>query len=266
MKLIQQLDENTKGRDFIIGDLHGSLQKLYQAMENENFDPNIDRIISVGDLIDRGRNSLESLQLILEPWFYGVRGNHEDMLLAYFKYPENNSQNPGEFLNNGGTWIYDIQYDDEAMSTLLYCMDKLMEYPAIIKVNGQNEYFVTHAERRIFSDDELNEVYQNDNNARADEREYLNWSRDLINEGLELCDPDWLKQQIKDENNPFILIEPTKSEHMTLTYVGHTILPKPVIYKSHAFIDTGAYLDINGKLTFINNAEFQQQLRNIIGM
>ena len=53
-RLLDQLPENTQGRDFLIGDLHGYYQALMQALEEVAFDPDTDRLISVGDLIDRG--------------------------------------------------------------------------------------------------------------------------------------------------------------------------------------------------------------------
>jgi serine/threonine protein phosphatase 1 len=44
-RLLDQLSENTQGRDFLIGDLHGYHQALMQALEEVAFDPGIDRLI-----------------------------------------------------------------------------------------------------------------------------------------------------------------------------------------------------------------------------
>lgn len=70
---------NERGRDFIVGDIHGCLGDLVQAMADVSFDPERDRLFSVGDLIDRGPESLGVLELAQEPWFHAVAGNHEEV-------------------------------------------------------------------------------------------------------------------------------------------------------------------------------------------
>jgi len=62
----QAIAANTQGRDFILADLHGCYRQLMSAMEAVNFDHEKDRIISVGDLIDRGEESFECLKLLRE--------------------------------------------------------------------------------------------------------------------------------------------------------------------------------------------------------
>ena len=82
----QHLPANTVGRDFIVGDLHGCLDLLHAELARLQFEPAKDRLFSVGDLADRGPDSMGCLRLLREPWFHAVRGNHEDMLIAYV-YP-----------------------------------------------------------------------------------------------------------------------------------------------------------------------------------
>lgn len=48
------LDVNRRGRDFIVGDLHGQKALLERALPLVNFDPAADRLIALSDLIDRG--------------------------------------------------------------------------------------------------------------------------------------------------------------------------------------------------------------------
>ncbi len=68
---------NLQGRDFIVGDLHGHPDVLYQLMDQVGFDVDTDRLFSVGDLVDRGPNSAAALDLLDAPWFYPVLGNHD---------------------------------------------------------------------------------------------------------------------------------------------------------------------------------------------
>ncbi|MEX3983949.1 metallophosphoesterase [Paraburkholderia sp. EG287A] len=71
------------GRDFVIGDLHGafSLGTLEQVLELVDFDTAVDRLFSVGDLIDRGEHSKDALALLRKPWFHATLANHEELAL-----------------------------------------------------------------------------------------------------------------------------------------------------------------------------------------
>jgi len=54
---VMRLGRNEKGRDFVVGDIHGAFDLVIDAMKAVNFDPEADRLLSVGDLIDRGAGS-----------------------------------------------------------------------------------------------------------------------------------------------------------------------------------------------------------------
>ncbi len=45
----------------------------------------MDRLLSVGDLIDRGDGSHRCARFLAQPYVHAVRGNHEDMLLDLYK-------------------------------------------------------------------------------------------------------------------------------------------------------------------------------------
>lgn len=96
-------ERNHEGRDFVVGDIHGHLQQLEALLAWVNFDRTRDRLFAVGDLIDRGPDSAAALQLVDAPWFFAVRGNHEQMML--------DAHAAGAFasaealwLSNGGAW------------------------------------------------------------------------------------------------------------------------------------------------------------------
>src|SRR5258706_5182448 len=80
IKRCLRLPRNAAGRDLVVGDLHGHRSLLEHELDKLAFDPGRDRVLSVGDLIDRGPQSLGTLSLIDEPWFHAVLGNHELML------------------------------------------------------------------------------------------------------------------------------------------------------------------------------------------
>jgi len=49
---------NAVGRDFAVGDIHGCFSHLRRSLEAIGFDASVDRLFSVGDLIDRGPESI----------------------------------------------------------------------------------------------------------------------------------------------------------------------------------------------------------------
>ncbi len=78
-----------KKRLVIIGDIHGCLDELKQLLEKVKFDPSTTTVVSVGDMIVKGPNSVGVIRYIRslpQGSFFAVRGNHEDnVLLARFK-------------------------------------------------------------------------------------------------------------------------------------------------------------------------------------
>ena len=98
--LVQRVKANRKGRDFAVGDLHGMLDAFLEALDRVAFNSTVDRIFSVGDLIDRGPRCFETLKLVEQPWFYAVRGNHEQMMLD-----ATTAQGFVFWQSNGGNWI-----------------------------------------------------------------------------------------------------------------------------------------------------------------
>ncbi len=84
MQTVQRFSRNTVGRDFVVGDIHGAFDLVLDAMKEAGFDPQIDRLFSVGDLIDRGPGSHRCAAFLAQSFVHAVRGNHEDMLLELY--------------------------------------------------------------------------------------------------------------------------------------------------------------------------------------
>jgi len=63
---------NKLGRDLVVGDVHGCVDALRYLLNEIGFDGARDRLFSVGDLVDRGSDSLAALDLLDQPWFYPV--------------------------------------------------------------------------------------------------------------------------------------------------------------------------------------------------
>lgn len=77
--------------------------------------PETDLLISVGDNIDRGPESLDVLRLLNQPWFISVKGNHEAMALDAFATGDGNM-----WLASGGDWFFDLN-DSEQKKLQICC-------------------------------------------------------------------------------------------------------------------------------------------------
>lgn len=82
---VRRLGVNAAGRDFVVGDIHGAFDLVLEAMEEARFDPAVDRLFAVGDLIDRGPGSHRCARFLAQPYVHVVRGNHENMLLELYE-------------------------------------------------------------------------------------------------------------------------------------------------------------------------------------
>ncbi len=98
--ITKHFDQNNLGQDYFIGDIHGNHTLLIEQLKKIQFNFTIDRLFAVGDIIDRGDQSEQCIELLIEPWFHSVLGNHEYLFLQGF-----NSPNYWELLlKNGGQW------------------------------------------------------------------------------------------------------------------------------------------------------------------
>ena len=94
-------------RIFVVGDLHGCSRELAVLLEHlERYEKvtSDDYLIFVGDYIDRGDDSRGVISQLIElaerhERTVFLKGNHEDMLLAYLGFPGRWSAG---FLRNGG--------------------------------------------------------------------------------------------------------------------------------------------------------------------
>ena len=96
------------GRDWVVGDVHGCFRTLRSGLLAIDFDHGRDRLFSVGDLIDRGRNSIEALDWLEDDRFEAVvMGNHEAEMVRMLQ--------TGEILSPEKPyqqWMWDIPRPD----------------------------------------------------------------------------------------------------------------------------------------------------------
>lgn len=105
---VEHFEKNTAGRDFVVGDIHGMFTLLSQKLEEIGFDPTVDRLFSVGDLVDRGPKSEEFEKWLSFPWFHAVRGNHEQMVIDGVNDDTKEGSYAYNHFINGGQWLYGL--------------------------------------------------------------------------------------------------------------------------------------------------------------
>lgn len=164
--MLKRFERNDSGHDYVVGDLHGHYALLERELTRVEFDTGKDRLFSVGDLIDRGPDSLKCLELVHQPWCFAVTGNHEMMARnALF------DNHWGQWLSNGGEWSRD--HDKVVLRNRL--ADAMMKMPLAFEIETSNGMVgIVHAEPpKDWAD------------IRKTSRETLLWSRQRIESGLD---------------------------------------------------------------------------------
>ena len=229
---VQYLPLNTLGKDYVVGDLHGCYVLLILLLHQIKFNPNVDRLISVGDLVDRGNDSLECFNLLNRTWFHSVLGNHEDLLrYSVLLFLSENQALPTKYnavplqagavnhFMNGGKWVGEAGLTIElAMNWLV----KLNSMPIILVVgkDTNSRYNVVHSELLSYGNsvsDDMIDSHSND----LDSMEMI-WGRNIF------------------AQNPMISDE-TQSKDLSITFSGHTIQDKIEKRARQVNIDTCAF-------------------------
>jgi serine/threonine protein phosphatase 1 len=285
-RIARTLPCNALGRDFVVGDLHGCTEKLSAALAEAGFNRRVDRLISVGDLTDRGPDSLGVLRLLLEPWFFAVRGNHDDMLLSALGHYRSSYHSPGDFYRNGGDWLLDLPANDRAWVERV-AADRLLSLPHVLSVMGVEGgavFHVVHAQLEapttgvvdcgeidLLSDSRLTAVREGDLGPGAKIKGWtpesarawaplLNWSRGLAVEAHRgLATSRW----VDIGRSVAIVGDQSYEEGLSPVFCGHSVMPCVVMHRSHVFIDTGACLGANRRLTVLPALQAIEELNRV---
>lgn len=255
-----------EGMAFFVGDIHGQYDLLMQAMKDVGFDPSKGHILfSVGDLIDRGPQNMECLKLLDEPWFFAVRGNHEDFMIRTVLENSEDAENMWAF--NGGHWAgeymneegADHRFTDEMIEYAL----KLEKTPYIREVHTNLEkqkILVVHAE--IPKGFDYNSFAEGNINSPSMEKdlESLIWQRSLANQA------QTRRMDVIGDNEEVVFYKPDsrhstppKDIQATAIISGHTPLRRPMVVGRNIFIDTAAAS--GRKPTIINEIEVKNLLK-----
>lgn len=238
---IKTFEPNFLGRDFVIGDLHGSYSCLLNLLKNINFNTELDRLFSVGDLIDRGPESLKCLNLLRHSWFHAVLANHEQLMLEGLKKESFRNL----WIYNGGDWCISIlENDDEEKQKFLRLLNIVEELPFLITVNNKNgkKFHILHAELpnhlEIITDKTLAnpEKVQKLATSQCSDGNIFLWGRYQFASfyNIDLTNKNKLKRIVEYKTSPY-------NENLSHIISGHTILHYPISLEGQTNIDTGAY-------------------------
>lgn len=93
-------------RTLVVGDIHGKLKLFDRLLESMKYKPGEDKLILIGDLVDRGEDSRGVVERAIElkseapDTVIVLKGNHEAMMLSALFQPE--SEQAELWLYNGG--------------------------------------------------------------------------------------------------------------------------------------------------------------------
>jgi serine/threonine protein phosphatase 1 len=207
----------------VVGDLHGHRSLLEDELVRLRFDPLCDRVFSVGDLIDRGPDSLATLSLIQEPWFYAVLGNHELMLLNYLQCYSSRMHARKSYASGSSEWVVEAMLTQSKSLTKL--IKRLAQLPLAIQVDGDVPFYVTHSD--------LPPVGTKSEGICMHKADRVTSSRDKIN----LARKAELLELKYGEHDVQISARPVTDPH--LTYAGHSPVRSVTVHHSYVFIDQG---------------------------
>lgn len=75
----------SKKRHIFVGDIHGCVDEFKELLIKLSYDPKEDRLILLGDLIDRGPDSVGMVKLAREMNLECLMGNHEHKFVKWYR-------------------------------------------------------------------------------------------------------------------------------------------------------------------------------------
>lgn len=227
--MIQYLKQDGK-RLVIVGDIHGCLTKLLDALNRIEFNPKTDMLISVGDLIDRGPENLEVLEYFKTTGVPTVRGNHDEFAVGAMMY----NSNPSNWFANGGTWAVDDEFNyAKGLDKYVRWLDTL-PYMIEVELDCGELAGVVHAE--CWETWEMTKTRLKAGCHRT--KQSLTWGRSKIREYLN--EPPWVSQTLG----------------VKWLFCGHSVVSIPTQVGNQFYLDTGAvfetlyHSDMKGAFSF----------------
>ena len=207
---------NSNGIDYFVGDIHGNLSGLLAHLNTLGFNFVNDRLFACGDLINRGEDSIGCLELLMQPWFFSVLGNHEAMFLRSFEEPAFYQA----LVKNGGEWVRSSAHQPSKLMALAQLIRIKMPLTLSVQTE-QGTVGVVHADAP------------------------QHWSAiTLDNACIHHC--LWSRRNMVEGNTGINI------DGVVFTVHGHNSVHRPVIINNQIWIDT---LQFSGDLTILSTEQ-----------
>jgi serine/threonine protein phosphatase 1 len=133
-------------RTFIVGDIHGCLGTLKKLMDKIGWRPDRDRLIFLGDYVDRGRDSRGVIEYILDIMGMSsavecLLGNHESIFIDFLEGRDSVTF----FLNGGAATLNSYRLHQSAEGETLVPEKHLSFLKSLRKWIEMDDYYVVHA-------------------------------------------------------------------------------------------------------------------------
>lgn len=243
---IKRLPPNKIGRDFVCGDIHGSYSCVVKFLNEINFNKEHDRLICVGDLVDRGPENEKCLALLYEPWFFMTKGNHEQLMQFYF------TEDPRGiyWFGNGGNWgtQYILDLSDDSVFVKGTVEHVIKDLPYLITVEKKNGgiFHVIHAELFSRGKELSDEILADEDKIKefseiqTEDGSMIIWGRHLF---MRLYSKNLDEHFVKKQKHGYILEKMGSmfGPNLSHIYSGHTNVRRPVTVFGQTNLDTAAY-------------------------
>lgn len=221
-------------RLFFVGDLHGAYDLYEKGCKELGITQN-DIVISLGDLIDRGKKNFKCvMEFTQKENRYAIKGNHEDLMIKGMV--EGNRDYFGCWMLNGGDTTWDELGGENGSMALAYILQGL---PVTLEVEHKGKiYACVHAGIPHFNRKESS--WQDVVNKALVDIDYqteLMWDRSVIDEE---------KYHTRNGVSPEKYIP--NVDGVDFVFHGHTVIEKPIVINNRVYMDTGGFF--NSKLTF----------------
>lgn len=202
---------------YVVGDLHGCYRLLMQELEKVCFNFETDLLICTGDLVDRGRENLECVSLLDQPWFCSVRGNHEEMCIK----GRDDVWMQEMHARNGGEWFYLLPIEKQDQLS-----DIFLSLPLVIEVQLEDKKIgILHA------DIDIHDWNRFKKRIAKGERKIPGFTSAYTN-------TLWGRGRIRHHSRRYRTVKKVDE-----IYLGHTIV------RGHTQIDNCHYIDVGSSYT-----------------
>jgi len=253
------LDYGSARKVFIFGDVHGNIDPILRAMDKVGYDHEAgDRMISLGDWLDRGNHTTKVAKFIErhKDDLRSVKGNHEQMLEDAVRLRDGGIS-PIDLIKNGGKWILEHlpQDEDGPREDRDEHGNLLMDHkgrrivaavcgsPVALTITtpAGHRIGVVHGEMRRIA-------------GRLDWNTFTGVLQEQGPDGFIAADAMWERDEIRRIKHEHAYGSRLRSsdmvENIDHVFHGHTILKEPLVWGNRSWIDIASYK--RGETAFID--------------